>query len=217
MVQLLVHHKWFIRAALAVFWTAEIIAYAVGHGFITYLLGTHTWWSLIILFLTFKYLLEPFYAPVLKITKDGGETVMEKSTIILLALAALLGALVVLMAIPESRTVLINGFIQVFCNPLYLVGVSFNTWLATYPALWILGVGMLGGLILAIAVTLFAVPRIRSQKQEPQKDVGTTQYSTRTTPAGATTRPTATTPSTPLPLPVEQKPEPTPQLESEGA
>lgn len=168
---MLVHHKWFIRAGLAVFWVAEIVAYAFDRGFITALLTHHTWGSLILFFLTFKYLVEPFYAPFLKITKKGGEVVMEKSTKILLVLAALLGALVVAMAIEPSRTIIIDAFKAGVLNPIYTIGVGFNSWLATYPSLWVLGSGLLGGLVLAIIINRVALPKIRSRKEtKPAKE-----------------------------------------------
>lgn len=159
---MLVHHKWFIRAGLAMFWAAEVIAWAFDLGFITYLLTDHTWIMLFIIFLSFKYMLEPFYAPFIKFTTSGGET-MEKSNKLMWIGIAILGTIIVAMAIPESRDFLLNLLQQGVLNPIYNIGVSFNTFLGTYPALWILGSGVLGGLLLAIFLNTFVRDRLTNR------------------------------------------------------
>ena len=190
MVQLLVHHKWFIRAILATFWAAELIAYAWDIGFITYLLTYHTLAMLAIIFLTFKYLGEPFYAPFVKLTTDGGETVMEKSTKILLVFAAILCTLVVAMALEPSRNFVLTALQQGVANPIYWAGVAFNDWLALYPALWILGSGLLGGIVLAIILNTLVRPRIHVTTPKIRTPSSSSLGpSLSSTPSGATLRP----------------------------
>lgn len=193
MVQLLIHHKWFIRLALATFWVAELIAYGFDNGFITYLLTYHTLAMLTVIFFTFKYLGEPFYAPFVKLTTEGGEKVMEKSTKILLVFAAVLCTLVVAMALEPSRNFVLNALQQGLLNPIYLLGLSFNDWLALHPALWVLGSGILGGLVIAIVLNTLVRPRIhlgtpKIGGSSQSSSLGSSSTLSQT-PSGATTRP----------------------------
>jgi len=116
---------------------------------------------LFILFLTFKYLFEPFYAPFLKITKNGGDVTMEKATKILCVISAVIGALFIAMFFEESRTFIVNGVKSSLLNPIYGIGVAINNWLSLYPGLWILGGGLLGGLVLAVLINSVALSKIR--------------------------------------------------------
>jgi hypothetical protein len=165
LVQLLVHHKWFIRAILAIFWATELIAWLLNYGFLTYLAEKYTWLLLIILFLTFKYFLEPFYAPFCTLKTRGGDAVMERSTKILLVITACLGALLFTVLFFEgSRNWIISSANKSVFKPAMSLWLGFVNWLDGFRASYMLGFGLLGGLILAVVINTIALPKIRHTK-----------------------------------------------------
>lgn len=116
---------------------------------------------------------------------------MEKSTKILLAFAAILCTLVVAMALEPSRNFVLNALQQGLFNPIYLLGLSFNDWLALHPALWVLGSGILGGLVIAIVLNTLVRPRIHigtPKIRGSPSSLGSSPTLSQT-PSGATTRP----------------------------
>ena len=117
---------------------------------------------------------------------------MEKSTKIMLVFVAMLGTLVVAMALEPSRNFVLTALQQGVANPIYLVGLAFNDWLALHPALWILGAGLLGGLVLAVVVNTVVRPRVHIGTPKLPKVTSTTSTSHTSlsqTPSDATTRP----------------------------
>lgn len=113
---------------------------------------------------------------------------MEKSTKLMLVGVAILATLVVAMALEPSRTAILNGLQQGVFNPIYYIGVGFNDWLGTFPALWALGSGLIGGLLLAVVVNTLVRPRLPSIRGTPQP-TGSTMTHAPSTPSYATTRP----------------------------
>lgn len=207
MVQLVVHHKWFIRAGLATFWVVEIIAYAFNRGFITHLLEKHTWWSLIIIFLSFKYLVEPFYAPFCTLKTVGGDAVMERSTkIMLLIVAVLASVLTVMFVSPGAREAIITGVNNSVAKPLMVQWLGFVDWLDTQRGIYLLGSGLVSGLILAIIINQVALPKIRGGvKKLPKPYMGAPEYVPPSVIPPAKT--TQTTNSEPIVQPKETKQE----------
>ena len=161
MVELIVHHRWLVRACLSLFWVSELIAWLAGYGFITSLANNYTWIMLIIMFLTWRYLLEPFYAPFLKLTSTGGETVMEKSTKVLcVIIAALSSFIVVMLAFPVARATIVAGFSDSVAQPVAVIWFGFIDWIDTFRASYLLLTGVISGLILAVAVNTVVRPRL---------------------------------------------------------
>lgn len=188
MVQMLVHHKWFIRAALAMFWAAEVIANAYGHGFLTSIVLNQPLIMFAIVFVSIKYLVEPFYAPFLKLTTVGGET-MEKSTSVMLGVILLAITFSILMIWDVSRTFIIQTlFIDTIFSNGYLAILAFETWLITFSPLWVILVTGIATLLFAVLLNTFVRPRIPFHRTPSQPASPTPPYSA-PTPPGATTRP----------------------------
>jgi len=161
--------KWFFRLILGIFWVIALYMTASGQGFLTWLITEHVWTTITLLTLTFYFLLGPFYAPFVTIKTEGGEKVMERSTKILMFLAAILGALVVAMAIEDSRTVILRTFSTGVLAPIGSAIGGFNLWLGAFEPLHIVGAAILGGLLLAVMVNMYALPRIRRSTYKPTK------------------------------------------------
>lgn len=125
---------------------------------------------------------------------------MEKSNKIICVLVAVLGTLVVAMWIKPSRDAITNALQQGVANPVYNIGVSINTFLGTYPALWILGSGLLGGLMLAILLNTFVRPRITNRTTSSSKP---RSLNVQTQPAEPEPAPRKTAPPKPVVTPTE--------------
>jgi hypothetical protein len=165
LVQLIIHHRWLIRLCLGAFWITEFVAWLLGYGFLTYLAQKYTWALLIIFFLTFKYMLEPFYLPFIKITSEGGETIMEKSTKILCVIIAILGSLLgAILLFEDARNWIITTTNKSVLQPIMGSWLGFVNWLDGFRASYMLGFGLLGGLILAVVINTIALPKIRHTK-----------------------------------------------------
>jgi hypothetical protein len=209
-IALLINIKWFIRLILAGFWIVAAYLAATGRGFITWMLANHTSTSLVIVFLTFYYLLQPFYAPFFQIRKtgQGGEVLMEKSTKILLVIVAILASFVTVMfASPGARETIIKGAINVLGKPLVTGWFNFVDWLDTFRASYMLAVGLVGGLVIAIFVNLVALPKIHGTPTVPTSGgMGTSGLGAKT-PVGATLRPTVAEAKNPTVLDLETEEE----------
>jgi len=189
----LVHHKWFIRAILATFWAAEVIANAYGYGFLTLIATNQPLIMFAIVFVTIKYLVEPCYAPFLKLTTNGGETVMDKSTKVMLFVIALAITFSVLMVWDISRTFIVQTFfIDTVLTNGYLAILGFEAWLRTYSPLWVITVTGVATLIFAVLVNTFVRPRIHISTPKIGASQSSSLGSSSTlsqTPSGATLRP----------------------------
>jgi hypothetical protein len=178
-IALLINIKWFIRLILAAFWIVAAYLAATGRGFVTWMLANHTSTSLVIVFLTFYYLLQPFYAPFFQIRKtgQGGEVLMEKSTKILCLLLAIVGSLTVILLVSEgAREAIINGANASIFKPGMTVWLGFVDWLDQVRGIYLLASGIVSGLFLAILVNQ-AVPRIRqTAKKIPKPYMGGPDY-----------------------------------------
>jgi hypothetical protein len=178
-IALLINIKWFIRLILAGFWIVAAYLAATGRGFVTWMLANHTSTSLVIVFLTFYYLAQPFYAPFFQIRKtgQGGEVLMEKSTKILLVIVAILASFLTVMFVsPGARETIIVGFNHSFAKPVMILWLGFVDWLDQVRGIYLLGTGLVGGLFIAILV-IQAVPKVRGvAKKIPKPYMGGPDY-----------------------------------------
>jgi hypothetical protein len=163
-VALFINIKWFIRIALAIFWVVAAYLASTGQGFIMWMLENHTSTSLAIFFLSYYYLAGPFYAPFFQVKKkiQGGEVLMEKATKIMLVIIAILASLItVLIVSPGAREVIVNGANNTILQPAMGLWLGFINWLDGFRASYLLGIGIVGGLILAVFINQIALPKIR--------------------------------------------------------
>lgn len=98
---------------------------------------------------------------------------MEKRTAILLFLAAVVGVIVTVaffaMTNPQVGAA-VSGFLTWwFIKPFWGVVAAFNVWLENYPALWVGGAFLFGGLVLAVIINSFALPKLRHTKKVTEK------------------------------------------------
>lgn len=122
---------------------------------------------------------------------------MEKSTKILLVIVAILASFLIVMFVsPSARETIITGANNTILKPAMGLWLGFVDWLDTVRGIYILGSGLVGGLMIAIIINQLALPKIRGKLPEPSGPSGIGLRSQ--TPTGATTRPSEEEPTLPL-------------------
>jgi len=117
---------------------------------------------------------------------------MEKSTKILLIIAAILGTLVVAVWWEPTRIMITDALQHGVLTNLYFAGVMINDWLELHTAGLVAIGGVLGGLGLAVVINTLVRPRVHIGMLHKSTSSPASSYSTSTlssTPSSATIRP----------------------------
>jgi len=165
-IALMVGWKWIIRIPLILFWIIAISLSFTPYGFLTYLYTNHVTTSIALTFATLYFLALPIFRPLFPKLKTNGGEIMERSTKILVILLVIMAAIVIVAMVAPGAVV---DFTQgTIIAPIIGGFIGFVTFLDTFRASHLLAGGIIGGLVLALAIKKFDLPkRIRYATRKP--------------------------------------------------